>query len=124
MCEKCFQKEFYSFPAYWDFDEFYSDFTRKISGLKRVSSDVSTADAYECQNCHIIWCLSFPDISWRGYFLKENSARFYLEELTQAQAKREEQLKKGCLIVVLVIVGVMLLLLTTYIAKKLHYFDE
>jgi hypothetical protein len=97
MCEKCYTREIRSFPTYEDFDEFYSDFTRKISGLKSVSSDAPIADAYECRNCQTIWCLSFPDNSWRGFFLKESSVKSHLDHLAkEAKEKREEGKKVSC----------------------------
>lgn len=104
MCEKCYTNEIHSFPAYWDFDEFYSEFTLKLNreiGVKSVGSAFTTVDIYDCQSCHTIWWLSRPDNSWRGFFLKENTAKVYLEELAQRGVENWKKAKKGCLLFIL-----------------------
>jgi hypothetical protein len=137
MCEKCFNREIKSFPAYWDFDEFYDDFTRKFNretGLKSAGSALNSVDIYECQNCQTIWWLSRPDLSWRGFFLKENTAKVYLkelaqrgEELAQRSVENWKKAKKGCLlfilfttIVLLVLIGLIYFILFVNIKKSIH----
>ena len=113
MCEKCYDREIKSFPTYGDFDEFHSDFTQKLTlenGLKCVSYGSTPADIYECQTCHTTWWFSHADLSWRGFFLKENSAKSYLKELANEQAKKDEQVKKGCLIFILTAIALVLII--------------
>lgn len=122
MCEKCFTQEIHSFPAYWDFDEFYNDFNLKLNtetGLKLLRSDSFIADIYECQNCHTIWWLAMPDNSWRGFFLKESSGELRLKNMEKEAKEKGELRKKGCLIFTSISTVILLILIgVTYFVTK------
>lgn len=113
MCKTCFDKEYYSFPTYQDFDAFDLKLTKKLSlgGLKHVSNNGQYLGhsfyTYHCNSCNTTWWLDQPENAWRGFFAHENTAKRIIEEL-ERESKRSEI---GCYI--LIVLFALLIILVT-----------
>lgn len=113
MCSYCFNKEYKGFPSHDDFERFEKDLDLKLRENK-VEIYVPTGEGvidyelnYICKICNEKFVMSVPDNAWRGYFLKEENALKYLDDLKQSDRKT----RNGCLVMLLVILLISLLTL-------------
>ncbi|MFC7772977.1 hypothetical protein [Flavobacterium sp. GCM10027622] len=108
MCEKCFENNIYKFRSEIEFKEFEKDFDLKNKFLKIDNSQQEYLNdfqyVYNCENCKTIWWLSLPENAWRGYFLKEESAKKHIEEIR----KDDKRKKVGCFILLGIIIFIII----------------
>lgn len=109
MCEKCFNKEYESFPSLKSFEEFQFEFDKldKNKFLHIRNGNLKFYfNEFECKNCNEVWWISDPDNAWRGYCLKKENAIAYIQKLQ----RREQNTRIGCVILVLIIMTYFLLI--------------
>lgn len=107
MCEFCFETEKYRFTTLSEFENFEKELFLKDKNLSvlKATKEFSTGfyTSYKCNSCSEIWYLSEPENSWRGYLLKEDSAKIYIDKIKKNDLKK----KYGCfffLIVFLILI--------------------
>lgn len=94
MCDKCFDKEYNSFPTYKDFDELDLLLTKKLSAgqLKSIGDNGKYLDysfsIYKCESCQTIWWLSMPENAWRGFFAHDQNAKLLLDKIYASDKKK------------------------------------
>ena len=108
MCKACFDKEYYQFDSYSEFEEFNKEFDSKIAkSIHFVANGKYRSDShvvYKCSICNQLWWLSEPDNHWRGYFLKEHNAKRNIDN----DERKGNALKFGSLVITfLVIIGLI-----------------
>ena len=113
MCEKCFQQGRSKFESYSEFDDFEKIIDSKIrEGIFTINTenhiDNFHNSIYRCTYCNQNWCLSDPDNSWRGYFLRQKDAIDFENKI-----EREGKIRaRGCIIfLVLLILAIIIVIL-------------
>jgi hypothetical protein len=108
MCKFCFETEIHNFNSLSEFENFERElFSKKIRILESSKKKNTFLDfdvSYQCNNCLEIWHLSEPENAWRGYFLKENSAKKIIAKI------KKSDLKKKCGFFFLLVIMLFLLL--------------
>src|SRR4051794_28345933 len=108
MCEKCFNKEFESFPSLESFEEFQFEFAKLDEAnflYIRNGNFEFYYNVFECENCNEVWWISEPDCNWRGYCLKKNNAIAYIQKLQ----KKNQNTRVGFVLIILFIVIIYIL---------------
>lgn len=75
MCQHCFQIEYDKFNSENEFNLFMSVFYSKLNNSifynGNKNNGIKSFAIYNCKYCNTNWCLSEPDLSWRGFLLKD-----------------------------------------------------
>ncbi len=115
MSNCCFDKEILSFENFHEFDEFDLILTKRLSkGIIKLVEDLPNErrnspnyTIYECQKCATRWYLSEPENAWRGFFLKEVTAKIRLRNIWLSEKKNNI----GCwVILVITILSILYLI--------------
>lgn len=102
MCKNCFEQEFYNFPTYTDFENFKDILDKKCRGQKfeileseneRTKGIIDFHMYFQCQSCNEKFILSFPENTWRGYFLTEKNAVSYHKNLRTVGQQQKKWLR-------------------------------
>lgn len=99
----------------FDSENQFKEFENKLEGLI-YSEKLMTIDSEVISNVRFIiyiyaekniYCLSEPDLYWRGFFLDYDSTISYLKNLEKADKRK----RNGCFITILIIILVTLILI-------------
>ena len=108
MCSDCFDKQYYGFPSYTEYEEFEAILDLKTRSHKIEMLESENEDAkglmdyrlyFNCNTCSEKYVLSIPDHAWRGYFLTEQNAFDYRKKVRMSDKDK----RNGCLIFILLI---------------------
>lgn len=85
MCEDCFTKGINRFETWQGFESFERVLRQKSRQYLHETECTVPFPAtmpppetcYRCATCQEVWALSYPENSWRGYFLPEAAALDY-----------------------------------------------
>jgi hypothetical protein len=93
MCESCFETEIYKFNSLSEFENFERELFLKDKNFCILESSKKTFldfdVSYQCNKYLEIWYLAEPDNAWRGYFLKKDSAKIYIDEIKKFHLKKK-----------------------------------
>ena len=111
MCGDCFDKQHYGFPSYTEYEEF-----EEILDLKTRSKKIQILEGeiensfmdyrmyFQCNTCEEIFVLSIPDNAQRGYFLTQEDALKYQDQLYSSDNNK----KWGCLVIILILCSLLI----------------
>jgi hypothetical protein len=110
MCENCFLKEYKTFSSWKGFERFQLELDKRK--LEYVDSGIwlYSFDEYVCKVCNQVWWISEPELNSKGYCLKEEEAKRYLEKL--------EKDEKRSRIYYLIILAVIILVFIQQVIKS------
>ena len=110
MYRDCFDKQYYGFPSYSEYEEF-----EEILDLKTRSKKIQILEGeiensfmdyrmyFQCNTCEEIFVLSIPDNAQRGYFLTQEDALKY-----QPLYSSDNNKKWGCLVIILILCSLLI----------------
>ncbi|MEQ9414940.1 MAG: hypothetical protein RIF39_13975 [Cyclobacteriaceae bacterium] len=113
MCEDCFEDGYYRFETQKDFEQFEDELQNKCNSKKievvdmHKENSLSVFDSrlyYKCKSCDENWVMSIPDNAWRGYFLPEDKAIEYHEQLKKSDKKKA----LGCWVTLAIILAIII----------------
>lgn len=113
MCNDCFDKQYYGFSSYTEYEEFEAilDFKARSHKIQIIESEDEGVKGlmyyrlyFKCNTCSEKYALSIPDHAWRGYFLTEQNAFDYRKKLRISDKDK----RNGCLIFILLLCSLFL----------------
>lgn len=112
MCDRCFEKRYFRFDSEGQYSALNSELNKKLAqGDLKYLDNISNGygsfgyNLYECQYCKRIWCMSDPDLHWRGFFLDKRATDKHVRDLN-----RGDRIKlMGCLLAFIIMTFLILL---------------